>query len=480
MLNFDHERHHVVAGFALALALAGAGCGGADSGAPPSPPPGFPPPPPPAGVVATVTVDNLTRYQVMTGWEATADADIENPAFNQWRDQLVTLAVEDLGINRLRLPVRNGAEHPADNYTEYLAERLPYPQWRCQRYTTVNDNADPNVIAPSGFNFTELDARVEKLVLPFKQKLEARGEHLVVNLNYTAFLSQCNPLPPYPHSNPAEYAEFILAAFQHLQQKYGLVPDILEILLEPDNTGASSPWNGTLVGQAIAATGPRLAAAGFHPKFTAPSTMRMSSAVSYFDQMRQVPAVLPFVDEIAYHRYGGVSDANLTALADRARAFGLKTAMLEHIGSGVDDLYKDILLGRASAWQQHVLGYPIADNGGQYYIIANAQPVLASRTRYLRQYFRYIRLGAQRVEAGSTEAGVRPLAFVNANGKQVVVLQSDLAGPLFLRGIKPGTYGISVTTSSATGTEMGNQVVNATGALTINVPAASVLTVYQK
>lgn len=390
------------------------------------------------------------------------------------------LIVGTIGLNRIRLPIRNGAENPVDTYAELLAGRLTNSEWRCKRYTTINDNSDPNVMAPSGFHFTEMDERVEKLVLPMKQRLEAMGESLVLNLNYTAFLSQCNPLPPYPHAAPAEYAEFLLATVTHLQQKYGLVPNVVEVILEPDNTGATSPWTGTAIGQAIVAAGQRLAAAGFHPRFTAPSTKDMGAAVAFFDAMIQVPGVLPFLGEIAYHRYGGISDANLNALADRARTHGVKTAMLEHIGSGVEDLYKDILLGRASAWQQFALMYPLADDGAQYVVISNGQPVLASRSRYLRQYFRYIRLNAQRVGAGSDNAAVRPLAFVNQDGRSVVVMQSDGAGKVFVRGLRPGSYGTSVTTANATGTELGDQVVGVSGTITVAAPAGSVLTVYRK
>lgn len=468
------HRNNSLMAWALTAVLAGAACGATDSGVLPSPPP-------PPGVMATVTVDTLTRFQVMTGWEATIQTDFFTPTFAQWKDPLIALAVDDLGLNRLRLPIRNGAEQPLDHWAELQAGRLTQQEWRCARYTTVNDNADPNVIAPGGFHFSDVDALVEQLVLPMKQRLESRGESLVLNINYTAFLFACSPVPPYPHADPAEYAEFMLALFLHLQQKYALVPNVVEVILEPDNGGSSTPWtNGTIVGQAIVATGQRLAAAGFHPKFTAPSTKSMTAAIAFFDQLIKVPGVLPFLGEIAYHRYGGVSDANLLALADRARANGVKTAMLEHIGSGVEDLYKDLLLGRASAWQQYVLGFPTTDNGAQYYLITNGQPVVASRSRYLRQYFHYIRLGAQRVGTASDNPEVRPLAFVNPDGRSAVVIHADRAGDLFVRGLRPGTYGTSATTTSATWTELGDQVVGASGTITVTVPAAGVLTVYRK
>ena len=476
-----YTRRRAVVALASVFTLVGASCSASDSGVPPSPPPSPPPPPPPPGVMATVTVDTLTRFQVMSGWEAVAQANHLDPNYLQWRDQLFDLAVGDLGLNRLRVGVRNGAENPVDNFAELLAGRLSDQEWRCIRYTTVNDNTDPNVIAPGRFWFSELDDIVDKVVLPMKARLEARGEQLIFNLNYVAFLNQCNPIPPYPHANAQEYAEFILAAFQHLQQRYGFVPDKVEVILEPNNTGSGSPWTGTAVGQAIVATGQRLAAAGFHPKFIAPSTTGLDAAKAYFDALIQVPGVSTYLDEIAYHRYDGVSDGNLHELADRARTRGLKTAMLEHIGSGVEDLYKDLTLGRVSAWQQFTLAFPPTDNGAHYYVInANNQPVIGNLTRYLRQYFRYVRLGAQRVGATSDNAEVRPVAFVNANGRAAVVIHSAQAGDVFVRGLRPGTYGTSVTTASVTGSELGEQVVGTSGTITVAASAASVLTVYRK
>ena len=82
--------------------------------------------------------------------------------------------------------------------------------------------------------------------------------------------------------------------------------------------------------------------------------------------------------------------------------------------------------------------------------------------------------------AASDNAGVRPLAFVNANGKAAVVIHADLAGNIFVRGLRPGTYGTSVTTSGATGTELGDQVVGTAGTLTVAGPGAGVVTVYRK
>jgi len=422
-----------------------------------------------------VTVNAAVRYQTMKGWEAVTQAGQDLQGYAGWRDQVLDLAVNDLGVDRLRLAVRSGVENPHDYYEDLRAGRRS--SIRCERWQSVNDNANPSVINPAGFHFSEIDSQVVNLVLPMRQRLQARGERLYLNLIHGAFIEQCDQPIPYFHDQPAEYAELILATFLHLRDNYQLIPDALEIILEPDN---GSRWTGAKIGHAIVAVAARLSAAGFHPDLIAPSTMSMAAAITYFDGLAQVPGAAALLDQLSYHRYAGVSAANLAALAQRAATYGVRTAMLEHIESDVEDLYQDLTVGMASAWQQFALAFPTNDNGAQYYVINNGQPVLGSRTRALRQYFRYVRFGAVRIGATSTLSEVRPVAFRNANGRMVVVLHLAGARTVRVGGLDPGTYGVSITTGSVTGQELGDRAVGADGVVSLMAPAAGVLTLYRK
>lgn len=427
--------------------------------------------PPDRAESAVVTVDTLVRFQTMTGWEATAQAGQFDPRFEGLKNSLFDLAVNELGINRLRVEIHAGAENPIDCAPSGKISESD----GCPRWVPINDNDDPQVINPAGFHFTALDSIVAKVVLPMKERLEARGERLFVNLTYVAFLNQS---PQTVHTQPAEYAEFILAAFLHLRDTFGLVPGAVEIILEPDNVTA---WgSGALIGSAIVATAARLAAAGFNPVFVAPSTADLGRATAYLDGIYSVPGVQSLLGELAYHRYGGASSANLAALAQRAKAAGARTAMLEHIGSDVEDLYTDLTVGQVSAWQQYTLAFPTPDNGGHYLQTANGSPVLASRTRYLRQYFHYVRLGARRLGAQSSTSELRAVAFENVGGGLVVVMHTGPSGPVEVRGLRPGSYGVSVTTDDLTSVELGNSVVGAAGTLTFTAPSAGVITAYRK
>ena len=182
----------------------------------------------------------------------------ESPAFASWQNPLLDQAVNDLGINRLRLEVQAGMENNVDYFAQWRAGTITYAQWKAQWFVPVNDNSNPNTINAAGFKWSHMDWFVTDVVLPMKQRLEARGERLYLNLNYVAFFNG----GALHNQSPAEYAELILAAFVHLRDQFGLTPDALEVILEPD---ANTLWNGVEVGRAIAATGAKLAADGVHP-----------------------------------------------------------------------------------------------------------------------------------------------------------------------------------------------------------------------
>ncbi len=430
-----------------------------------------------AEVSARIAIDPTARYQRMTGWEAGTEAGEERADFPLYRDRLIELAVDSLGINRLRVPIRSGVENVRDYWSELQAGRLR-ENWRCVRYATTNDNADPNVIDWRGFKFAELDNLIEKVVLPLKARVESRGEHLFLNLNYVAFYTQCRTAPvPYIHTDPEEYAEFILAASLHLRSRYGLVPDTWEVVLEPDNTPF---WRGEQLGRAIVAAGRRLRAAGFTPRFIAPSTTSMAAAAPYFDELARVPGAVAQVSELSYHRYRDVGPDKLKAIAERGRRYHVATAMLEHIGSDYRDLYRDIAIGGASAWEQFVLAFGESDDGSVYFVLqprGRAAPgvVMASRTRFLRQYFRYIRAGAQRIGATTDQPGVAPLAFINPDGRYVVVVNADGRGDVSVSNLPAGRYDVSYTTAD---TAVAAAVTLPAGqSLSASIPAAGVLTI---
>jgi len=432
----------------------------------------------------TITLDPRITYQTITGWEAVAWAlEPNNPAYPHFKDSLFNSVVNDLGINRVRLEIRSGVENNNDNWSDYQAGRIDYQTWRSRRYATVNDNSDPCNVNWEGFHFSEMDRQIDTIVEPLRQLMQARGEKLYVNVNYVAFTGQITGGGIYIHDDPAEYAEFVLATYQHLQNKYGWVPDAWEVILEPDNV---SQWNGTLIGRAIITSADRLKANGFSPAFIAPSTTNMANAITYFDRMVQVPGVLQHLKEFSYHRYGGVSTANLQTIASRAKQYGIGTSMLEWWSSsnGYRTLHEDLKVGNNSAWQQGVIAGALDAATALYKIDAsnpnNPVVLIGDKTKFLRQYYKFIRPGAVRIQATSNSSNFDPLAFINSNGRYVVLVKADGGGNFSIGQLPAGTYGIKYTTASEYDRDLPDQSITSGQTLTTSIPEAGVLTIYQK
>lgn len=426
---------------------------------------------------AIIDLNPSITYQRISGWEATAQAgQWECPSFDSYKSSLFYQAIEDLGINRLRVEIKSNAENPVDYFNQWRTGQITFAEWKTHWYEIENDNASPNLANQSGYTFSELDDKIEKVILPLKQRVEANGEHLFININYVDFGSSA-----FEHkNNPEEYAEFVLTVYQHLQSKYGWVPDIWEVILEPDTPAA---WSATQIGNAIAATATRLKSNSFTPKFIVPSTASMGTSIPMFDQLIQIPAVLPYIQELAYHRYAGVTDANVQAIANRAVQYGINTSMLEHIGSGYQDLHTDLKIGRNSAWQQYTLGFCTDDNGAQYYWLDRSDPnnhriVMGAKTRFLRQYFKFIRSGAVRIEATGNNTNFDPLGFINQDGKYVVVVKANLGGSITIEGLPAGVYGIKYTTNRHYDINLPNQTIQNGQSINTSIPESGVITIY--
>ncbi|MGH7502366.1 MAG: hypothetical protein ACREL7_11470 [Longimicrobiales bacterium] len=431
----------------------------------------------------TIRLNPGLQYQTISGWYATAQVgEFECPTFPIYRDELYNRMINELGLNRIKLPVRSASEHPVDHFASFESGALTLQQWQDTWFHAQNDNGDPNLINPAGFHWGGLDSDIESIALPMEQLLQARGERLVVSLTFTDTKTD-----PFEHkSAPHEYAEFMLALFQHMQSKYGFVPDIIEVVNEPDTPPVA--WTGAQQGRAIAAAGARLEAAGFTPRFAVPGTADMAQAPTMYDAAIQQTGAAKYVQEISYHRYRGATAANLQKIAQRVTRDGLGAAMSEHIGSGYEDLHEDLKVGQATAWMQFAIalcGSGKTDGGGIYYRIDEsnpANPVITprSRTPFLWQYFRYIREGALRIEATSAIADLDPVAFVHPSGLHTIVVKAANAATFSVGTMPAGTYGITYVTDSVINGVLADVTLASRGKVTVAMPAKGVVTIFGK
>jgi hypothetical protein len=213
----------------------------------------------------TVKLDAGQKFQIMAGWEATLDIEGHHSStFAIYKEKLLNAAVNDLGINRVRLEIKSGAENPVDHHQSWRAGKLSYDQYREKRYEIVNDDSDPLTVNPDGFQWSQLDDVIENVLLPLRQRVMANSESLWINVCYVDFGSS-----EFEHkATPEEYAEFVLSTYRHMLGKYGLVPDSWQVILEPDN----AKWSAGETALAVKAAGDLLAANNFKPSFVVPST----------------------------------------------------------------------------------------------------------------------------------------------------------------------------------------------------------------
>lgn len=427
----------------------------------------------------TITVNSSQTFQTIKGWEATAQTGrLYSNNFNNFKEQLFDSTINELGINRLRVEIKSGTENPTDYFTQWRNGQITESQYNAKRYEIINDNSSATTINSNGFKWSELDDNIDNDVLPLKFRLQAKGEDLWLNFNYVDFGSSS-----FEHkNNPAEYAEFVLATYQHMQGRYGFVPDSWEVCLEPDTTAAS--WSSSQIANAIKEAGDRLVANGFTPNFVAPSTTSAGNTVPYIDQIFQTSGAMQYVSEFSYHRYAGVTTSILQSIAQRTAQNGKQSAMLEWIGADYNTLYEDLTVVNNSAWQQYTLAFideGFGDTGGNYYIIDNNNSTfqLSSTAKFLSQYFRYIRKDAIRIGASTNNSNFNPIAFINNNGKYVIVVKTNSSGNITVNNIPNGNYGMTYTTFGIYNGSNPDINVSA-NSLTTNIPGQGVIAIYGK
>ncbi|MBC7894436.1 MAG: hypothetical protein H7066_03430 [Cytophagaceae bacterium] len=427
------------------------------------------------------------EHQRIRGWEASGqfgEIDCKRDAFTKYHREMVDRVVNELGITRLRLSARSGIESGVDTWPDFRGGRTNYGTWRRTWFVATNDNADPRVADPAGFQWGYFDRVVDTVIVPVREALARRGESLYINLNFVDFYLGAGRKAFPQMKSPEEYAELIRVIFDHMQAKYGFTPDGLELLLEPENS-AYTPED---VGASLVAVARRLREGGYTPDFIGPSTTKAANAPEFWDAVNAVPGARGLLTEFAYHKYGGLSRPTLRAILLRARRDGATTGMLEHIGSGFDGLYEDLTVANVSVWKQFTLGYcglrDNADNEGVYYQVNQTDPAaprinITSQARLLRQVFNYVRPGAVRLGATSSLDGLRALAFRNATGRVVVVARSPTQQRFVIHGLPAGTYGVNYSMKAGRfNVDLPDVVVTDGTPVSLEIPGDAALTVY--
>ncbi len=437
-----------------------------------------------------IDINPSTTYQTIVGWQATGQngwLDCNATAFSKYKVEVWDRLANELGINRMITGVRSGMENTRDYHTEFVNGQIDQAAYTNTWYAPVNDNNDPFVADPTKFHWGYLDGTVDNALLPVRQRVMARGESFYWVLLFNDFDKDGVPKTFFVMKNPEEYAEVVTEAFKHLKQRYGFVPDAVNMLLEPEHTS----YNATEMGRALVALKRRLNGAGFNPDIMAPSATSVWNASVIYDGMMAVPGARGLLTDLVYHRYVALSTPALEAIGLRASRDGIRTGMMEHIGSGIDDLYEDLTVSQVSAWMQFSAAFcgnrDNPDNQGVYYQVNQTDPNnpkvnITNHSKLLRQVFNFVRRGAVRLGAVSgNSTDLLPLAFRNANGKHVAVVRARRGATFTVRGLPPGTYGINYATDGNTwNVSQPDQTISSGGTVAVTIPAKGAVTIFAR
>jgi len=402
-----------------------------------------------AEAAVTVSIDPDLEYQTILGWGATTPWTKVPQAL---RDQILAEAVNELGLTRLRL------EGPSGNRSDD------------RRWEWLNDNGDPDDINWAGFNTAKLDERLSNWVVPFKRRVEANGDPFDAYVSPSFFDGgSSGRVPAWLLHSPGEYAEYATAFLLHLRNSHDITANYYCICNEAGNNNS---FSAPVVARMIKALGPKLEALGLPTRIEFPECVNARASWNYIQSVQNDEELWRYVGVITYHLYG-TNDPYRSYIRDFAASKGLPTGQTEYMGLSINHMYDDLTLGGVSYWEVY----------GQWIRPNHDKTSFSRGTQHwnFRQVMHYVRPGAVRIQATSSDSALRPLGFKHDSKITAVLLNNTAphqARTVTLRGLPSGTYGVCQSVGGAVYEELGVQAFTGKGSLTVNVPANAVLTIY--
>ena len=368
------------------------------------------PAPAAGGGAAVITIDPKTTFQTMQGFGASvrlfddpATTNTTDPATKRGtavpspidQNTILDRLYVDLGLTRARfLPDGDGIE-------------------------PVNDNADPLVADASKFDFSWKNGDGQ---LDLVQKLAFRG----VTTWFAAPLSLEKWMTP---SNPAEYAEWAMVMLRHWKDR-GYEMPYFSLENEP-GSAAGGNLSGTYLRDVVKILGARIKAEGLKTKLVVPDDVSPQEAAARLQIILADADARQYVGAIAYHLYARGGESQIKQLGDQYGipiwmtdfsvpdddSFAWALALHELIADGgvsaVD--YKWAFLGDYGRSQLLRL---VATNG------AYARFAMPTQYYLMGQYSRFVRPGAVRVAATSSDPNVKATAYVD--GTKLIIVATFL------------------------------------------------------
>jgi O-glycosyl hydrolase len=475
-----------------------------------------------AQTLVTVTVDNGLTHQKIEGFGATHMPLAFTPNDNRLSPALRAQAI-DAVYGQVKLTTGN-VEVPV-----YETPANATDPWNQRK----NDNSDPLVMNPAGFNFVMHGVVKEKLIdlarplgfdnfyMGFKVNLRWTSPWLasIRSSNYSRYLDEC--------------AEQVAAGAIHWRDAHGISPRYLMLFNEP-TSGNNELQTGSAaeVRDIIKRAGQRLRQDGFaEVKFVVPGEETEQRSLDVATTILADPIAREFVGAIAYHPYPygstyaavpnilntsgkGQPDAQKIAVRNRLRDLGKKHGiqvwMTEVSHAEVPALSFSNLLGRAihihdemvyadaaayfgmnSMWdsQTHREHFGNDDLFSEDSTIAlidipKSKVYITGMGYAIGHYARWLKRGAIRLESTSSDPLLLVTAFREDTEKRLVlVVINNRATParlnLKLKGLRL-QEGQAIIGEGSTSTAFWSPLpplsADTTGGITLDLPSKSVTT----
>ena len=355
----------------------------------------------------TVTLDAAQRFQTIQGFGSTQrlfddphvtdtfDASTGRAAVSAVppaadRTKILDALYVDLGLTRVRI-------HP-------------------EGLEPVNDNADPFSPDLSKFSFGN---RAADGHIAAVKSLLTRGVT-------TYFASPVVVETWMNESNPDEYVEWAMVMLRHWREQ-GLEMPYYSILNEPGYYVGGTPWSGAWLRDVAKKLGAKLAAENFRTRLVVSEDATPLAAYGRIQTVLADPEARKYVGALAYHLYARGGEDQIAQLG---KQYGIPVWMTEYSTPddwrawatvmqqllGDDDVSAiDYMWGYFGDWDRSQLirlrlsgsTYVGFDFTKQYYVMG--------------QYSRYVRPGAVRVAATSSDPEVKVVAFMDG-AKPIVVV----------------------------------------------------------
>ena len=426
-----------------------------------------------------------SAFQTMQGFGASSRAfsdphvfDVQGPAPAMTRSQqeaVLDALYRELGLTRIRPVQPDTGPGPPPVGIE-----------------VANDNSDPTVADPGRFNFAgrRLDDHTAIVAAA-----KARGAT-------TAWISPLNREPwmgVAPGTrDAAEYSEWLLAQVRRFRSR-GARLDYLSVANEPSYS--RNRMSGEFVRDVIKILGPRLKAEGLLVPFVVPDDLRPSSAAAQAAIVLADPVARKYVGALATHLYGEPLEA-FAELRSLARRYRVPLWMTEFAVDVMDqlgarDAYSQTPFDWALLMHDLIARYDVsavdyfwgyigsqgADGSALVRLRHDGARYLGfTRTKtfyYFGQYSRFVRPGARRVPATSSNAAVKLTAYYRGDARTIVAINTSSAaavttlGSSHLRGVQR----LAQTRTSATQNWAKGPVLRVRGArVTVTLPPRSVTT----